>query len=439
MSMLLWQKAGIEVDANIQRFLAGDDVLLDRDFFHCDIRASRAHARGLASIGIVSQAECDAIDAALVMLDRDFAEGRFVLDDRYEDGHSAIEAFLTVHLGDAGQRIHTGRSRNDQVLVATRLWIKERLAELARACVSCAAVALDRAEEEAMRPMPAYTHLQRAVVTSTGAWWGGWGEAFIDDAQRALQTLDWIDANPLGTAAGHGVNLPLPRDAVTAELGFARLQVNPGYAQLSRGKFEMAALEAASSALLDVRRFAWDLSLFTTAEFGFVVLPSRYTTGSSIMPQKRNPDVIELLRASYSIVTAARGEIEQLLSLPSGYHRDLQFTKAPLVRGLGHALRALALLPDLMREMQWFDDALASALEPSMYATDHAIDLARQGLPFREAYRRAADPAAWTGGDPLQAIVARVSPGAAGNPQIDRLRERLAPLLQGLESMYPAA
>lgn len=425
MSSLLWQKSGVEIDARIQSFLAGDDVVLDRHFFDCDIRASRAHARGLLAVGILSSAEFDSIDAQLDALLAAFKSGDFVLDARHEDGHSAIESWLTEHLGDAGRRIHTGRSRNDQVLVATRLWLKECLSELRALCMACAAVSLKRASAEARQPMPGYTHLQRAVVTSTGAWWAGWSEAFIDNATRATQTLQWIDANPLGTAAGYGVNLPLDREAASRELGFERLQLNPGYAQLSRGKFEMAALESLCTALLDVRRLAWDLSLFTTSEFALVSLPGRYTTGSSIMPNKRNPDVIELLRASYAPAAAARNEIEMLLSLPSGYHRDLQFSKAPLVRGFGNGLTALALVPDLMTSVEWRTDRLMAALEPSMYATDLAIDLARDGLPFREAYQQAADPARWAQGDALASLDARVSPGAAGDLRLEVLQARL--------------
>lgn len=425
MSTLLWQKQGVEIDARIQRFLAGDDVVLDREFVRYDIRASREHAHGLAAIGILGGDEFAALDAALEALDGEVASGAFVLDERYEDGHSAIEAVLTARLGDAGRRIHTGRSRNDQVLVATRLWLRDRLDDLRGACLDCATAALARAEAEMLQPMPGYTHLQRAVVSSTGAWWAAWAEAFIDDALRAAHTRDWIDADPLGTAAGYGVNLPLPREATGAALGFSRMQVSPGYAQLSRGKFEMAALEALGAAMLDVRRLAWDLSLFTTAEFAFVELPARYVTGSSIMPNKRNPDVVELLRASYAPVAAARAEIEQTQSLPSGYHRDLQFTKGPLVRGMGHGLAALALVPELMRTLTWKPAALEASLEPSMYATDLAIELARDGMPFREAYVQAADPARWSEGDPAASLRARVSPGAPGAPRLDVLRQRL--------------
>ena len=428
MSKLLWQKPGVAVDAQVQAFLAGDDVVLDREFFLHDIAASRIHAQGLRAIGLLTGDELDSLDRELTVLADDFRSGAFELDATYEDGHSAIEARLTQRLGDAGRRIHAGRSRNDQVLVATRLWLKERLDAASTLCRDIARVALQRAHAERDVPLPGYTHLQRAVVSSLGMWWAGWAEAFIDDAIRLHDTRAWLDANPMGTAAGYGVNLPLPRDAATAALGFARLQVSPLYAQLSRGKFELGAIEAIGGAVLDVRRLAWDLSLFTTAEFGFVTLPAQYTTGSSIMPNKRNPDVVELLRASYASVAAARVEIEQLLSLPSGYHRDLQVSKGALVHGIGRGIAALTLVPDLLRALQWNAGRMRDAIDPSLYATDLAVELARGGMPFRDAYREAADPARWTDRDPAQSLSARVSPGAAGDLRLDVLESRLSAL-----------
>ncbi|MGN6512360.1 MAG: argininosuccinate lyase [Lysobacteraceae bacterium] len=425
MSDLLWQKPGVELDPRIQSFLAGDDVLLDREFFLHDIAASRVHAQGLRRIGLLDADALAGIERELDALADDFRTGAFVLDARHEDGHSAIEARLTERLGDAGRRIHAGRSRNDQVLVATRLWLKERLARLHGVLVEAAGVALQRARDEAALPMPGYTHLQRAVVSSAGVWWAGWAEAFLDDAERAARTRDWIDANPLGTAAGYGVNLPLDRAHSTQALGFARLQVSPPYAQLSRGKFELAALEALGSAMLDLRRLAWDLSLFTSAEFGFVALPAQYTTGSSIMPNKRNPDVVELLRASYASVAAAKAEIEQLLSLPSGYHRDLQVSKGALVHGFGRGLGALALLPGLLRALEWQPGRMREALDASMYATDLAVELAAAGMPFRDAYRAAADPARWERRAPEDSLAARVSPGGAADLRLDALQARL--------------
>ena len=426
MTQPLWQKADSKIDVRIMRFLAGDDVLLDREFFLYDITASKAHVEGLANIGVVSTDEALALKRELDALAADFSSGVFVLDGRYEDGHSAIEARLTERLGDAGRRVHTGRSRNDQILVATRLWLKDQLRTLHLHCRSIAQVCLERAAQPSL-PLPGYTHLQRAVVSSTAMWFAGFAEGFIDNAWRAQQTSAWIDTNPLGTAAGYGVNLKLDRAHTTQALGFARMQISPLYAQLSRGKFEMAVLEAIASALLDLRRLAWDLSLFTTAEFDFVQLPAEYTTGSSIMPNKRNPDVVELLRASYASVAAARCEIEQLLSLPSGYQRDLQLSKGSLFHGVTRGLGALQLVPDLLARMQWNEHAMRSAIEPAMYATDVAIEQAAAGIPFRDAYRAAAQTAstAGQGRTPELSLAARVSPGADADLRLDELQRRL--------------
>ncbi len=430
MRNLLWQKPGVAVDTQIQAFLAGDDVILDREFFLHDIAASTAHAEGLQRVGILSAEELEGLKRELAALADEFRSGAFVLDERFEDGHSAIEDRLTERLGDAGRRIHTGRSRNDQVLVATRLWLKEKLARLATLSREIAKIALDRADAERDLPIPGYTHIQRAVLSSGGMWWSGWAEAFIDDAVRAQDTLALIDCNPLGTAAGYGVNLALDRDHTTAALGFARLQVSPVYAQLSRGKFELAALEALGSATLDLRRLAWDLSQFTSAEYGFVSLPAQYTTGSSIMPNKRNPDVVELMRATHASVAAARTEIEHLLSLPSGYHRDLQSSKGAIFHGFGRGLAALELLPALLANLEWREDRLRAAIDSGMYATDVAVEAAIAGVPFREAYKAAAQSAdtAGQGRTPEGSLAARTSPGGAADLRLDTLRGRWAAL-----------
>jgi argininosuccinate lyase len=426
---LLWQKEGVQVDERIQRFLAGNDIVDDRALFAYDLRASEAHAEGLANIGILTADELQALKKELALLALDWSEGRFELDARYEDGHSAIESRLVDRLGDTGRRIHTGRSRNDQVLVATRLYLRDALAALRSHCKAIASVALARADSDGALPLPGYTHLQRAVVSSAAMWWAAWAESFIDDAALASDTQRWVDANPLGSAAGYGVNLALDRAHTTQALGFGRMQVAATYAQLSRGKFELQALSALSQALLDLRRLAWDLSLYASAEFGFIALPAEYTTGSSLMPNKRNPDLIELLRASYAVVAGARSEIEQLLSLPSGYHRDLQFSKAPLLRAFAHGLDALALVPDLLSRMNWREAAMRAAIEPGMFATDRAIELAAGGVPFRDAYQQAAkEPLPSHGADADASLRVRVSPGAGAGLDLDLLRERLSTL-----------
>lgn len=426
MAKLIWDKGGAPVDERVQRFLAGDDVILDRALFLHDLRASKAHVGGLLRIGVLDAEEAAALQRELDALGEAFTKGAFVLDDRFEDGHSAIEAYLVERLGDAGRKVHTGRSRNDQVLVAMRLYLREALGQVEQLTLSAAAAFLDRATAEADVPMPGYTHLQRAVPSSVGLWLAGFAEAMLDDATLARATKGWIDACPLGTAAGFGVNLPLDRKGVSDELGFARLLVNPVYAQNSRGKFEVQALMALLQPLLDVRRFAWDLSLFTTAEFGFVRLPEAFTTGSSIMPNKKNPDVIELLRASPAVVEGAIVEVTSILSLSSGYHRDLQATKAPVLRAMSSGLVSLSLIAGLVRELQFDKARMAAAISPEMYATDRAVELAREGVPFRAAYRRVAEELSELAGRrPEESLAARVSPGAPGQLLLDELGERL--------------
>lgn len=426
MADYLWKKSDAAVDEKIMAFMAGQDVVLDRQLFNYDLRASAAHVKALESIEILATEDAKKLLSALDELEAKFTSGEFTLDARFEDGHSAIEAYLTEQLGELGKRVHTGRSRNDQVLVATRLLLRDALEELQAQCMATASLCIERAGATANIPMPGYTHLQRAVVSSVGMWFAAFAESFIDNAQLARDTRDWINANPLGTAAGFGVNLPLDRELTTRELGFSRMQVNPIYAQNSRGKFEIQALSAFAQALQDVRRFAWDISLFSTSEFDFVKLPDRFTTGSSIMPNKRNPDLVELLRGAYPGVQAAIIELQSLLSLSSGYHRDLQNTKPPLLRGLQQGRAVMELFPDLVGSLEFNEQAIARAIEPAMHATDRAMELAAAGLPFRDAYRTVMNEMPELAGrDARQSLDARVSPGACANLMLDELSRRL--------------
>ena len=411
----------------MQQFLAGEDVRLDRSLFLHDLEATRAHAAGLARIGVLTSSELTSLTAAMAMLAEDFRAGRYTLDAPHEDGHSAIEAWLTERLGELGKKVHTGRSRNDQVLVALRLYQRDALARLAALCCDAAEACLRRAEADAMTPLPGYTHLQRAMPSSIGMWMGGCAESFLDDAELAKLVARHLDRSPLGTAAGFGVNLPLDREGVARDLGFAALHINPLAAHNTRGKLDLVVLCALGQALLDVRRLAWDLSLFTTQEFAFVKLPDDLVTGSSIMPNKRNPDVVELLRAAYAVVAGATSEIESVLSLPGGYHRDLQATKAPLLRAVESGLAALALVPIVVHGMTFDRARMRAAIGKELYATDRAVELARAGLPFRDAYRQVASELDTLGArTPEESLAARTSPGAPGDLRLDELAARLA-------------
>lgn len=418
-----------QVDPAIMAFMAGEDVELDKQLLLFDIKASAAHVNGLQQINILSDEEADQLKQGLRQLEAEVAAGTRGLDSSFEDGHSAIESWLTEMLGDAGAKIHTGRSRNDQVAVALRLFMKDRLSQLQHICIRVASVLLKRVETEAMLPMAGYTHLQSAMPSSAGLWLAGHAEAFIDNAELAAFTSQWLDASPLGTVSGFGVNLDLPRKNVADELGFQRLVVNPQYAQNSRGKIELQALSVLSACTLDLRRLAWDLSLFTTHEFNFVKLPAQYCTGSSIMPNKHNPDTVELLRAVHGVVQGAQTEIASVLSLPSGYQRDLQATKPPLMRAFSKGIEALQLLPDLLSGFEWQVDRMHASIAPEMLATDRATNLARDGIPFREAYKIVAAEIGTMNMENIeQSLAQRSSPGGCGNLGVDILAARLETL-----------
>jgi len=429
MKDLIWKKEGKgdSADPAIMAFLAGEDVELDKELLLFDIQASAAHLKGLQQIDILSDVEAGKLLAGLKTIASDIKDGSRELDSRFEDGHSAIESWLTEMHGDIGGKIHTGRSRNDQVAVALRLYMKDRLRQLQSTCTQIATVLLNRIETEGDLPMAGYTHLQSAMPSSVGLWLAGHAEAFIDNAELAALTYQWLDASPLGTASGFGVNLKLPRQAVADDLGFARLVVNPQYAQNSRGKIELQALSVLSACTLDLRRLAWDLSLFTTHEFGFVKLPEQYCTGSSIMPNKNNPDTVELLRAVHGVVQGAQAELASVLSLPSGYQRDLQATKPPLLRAFRKGLQALALLPDLLATFKWQTARMRDSITPEMLATDRAVDMAREGIPFRDAYKVAAAESADINAEGIaQSLTNRVSPGGCGQLEVTLLESRLS-------------
>ena len=428
MKDLIWKKQGKgeNTDPAIMGFLAGEDVELDKELLLFDIKASAAHVRGLQQIHILSKEESTRLLSGLNAIEQDVIDGSKQLDSRFEDGHSAIESWLTEMHGETGGKIHTGRSRNDQVAVALRLYMKDRLKRLQNICTEIAAVLLERVKTEGDLPMAGYTHLQPAMPSSAGLWLAGHAEAFIDNAELAALTCRWLDASPLGTASGFGVNLDLPRAAVAKDLGFARMLVNPQYAQNSRGKIELQALSVLSACTLDLRRLAWDLSLFTTHEFGFVKLPAQYCTGSSIMPNKNNPDTVELLRAVHGVVQGAQTELASVLSLPSGYQRDLQATKPPLMRAFGKGLQALALIPDLLAGFEWQTERMSASITAEMLATDNALNLARDGVPFRDAYKTAAAGMSGLSDDGVaESLASRTSPGGCGRLETGILHARL--------------
>ena len=386
MNKKLWNTKEKQVSKEINSFLAGEDIILDKSIFTYDIDASIAHVNGLQSIGIIKKSELAKLNKSLKSLKKKFLDGSFKLTDHYEDCHSAIEFYLTQELGDLGKKVHTGRSRNDQVIVAMRLFAKDNLVEFKNINKIIAKTFLDLAIKHENIPMPGYTHLQRAMPSSWGLWFSSYAESFIDNVDLIDSTINWIDSNPLGSAAGYGVAIPLNRDLVTQKLGFHRTQVNSLYVQNSRGKYEMQILNTLKQSMLDIRKFSWDMSLFLSQEFNLLKINEKYSTGSSIMPNKHNPDVIELLRANYSILAGLTAELENLLSLPSGYHRDLQLTKRSLISGFNISLKSLKIIPNLLKTIKINKTNSIKYIDDDMKMTDKVYSLVAEGVAFRDAY-----------------------------------------------------
>ena len=285
-----------------------------------------------------------------------------------------------------GKKIHTGRSRNDQVMVAMRLYARSKLDDIQLLNLQIAKSFFDQAENHSSDPMPGYTHLQRAMPSTWGLWFGAFAESFLDNIDLISNIQSWMNINPLGSAAGYGVNLPIQRDISTKELSFKRKQLNSLYVQNSRGKFELELVGSLKQPMLDVRKFSWDMSIFLAQEFSLLSVASKYSTGSSIMPNKSNPDVIELMRANYAVLAGHYSELENLISLPSGYHRDLQLTKRSLIHSIHCVSKTLALLPDLIASIKVDLQRSSEFIDQDMMMTDQAYALVQSGLPFREAY-----------------------------------------------------
>jgi len=386
----LWDK-GAPLDERVLHYTAGEDHALDERLVRHDVRASIAHAEMLQAQGLLTPGDLTAIREGLSALAQEHARGAWRIELADEDGQSALERRLTERIGAAGARIHLGRSRNDQVLTAIRLYLREAVGALGAGVLAVADALDELAVREPSTALPGYTHQQQAMPSSVPLWAGGFAAELRDDAAGLSQVLRRIDKSPLGSAAGYGTpGLPIDREATRTRLGFAAVHQPVTAVQLSRGKAEAQLLFEITLLLQDLGRFAADVLLFATQEFGFVTLPEAFTTGSSIMPQKRNPDVFELIRGRSATAQACLAEaLGVCAKLPSGYHRDLQLLKFPLFRGIDLALETLAILPPAIEALQFRREAIR--LDPAIHAAEEANRLVvTEGIPFREAYQRVA-------------------------------------------------
>jgi argininosuccinate lyase len=386
----LWDK-GQPLDARVLEYTAGEDYALDERLVAYDVRASIAHAEMLAAQQLLPAAELAAIRDGLTELAAAHARGEWQVELADEDGQTALEWRLTERIGAAGARVHLGRSRNDQVLTALRLYLRDVVAMLIAGGAAAAAALEALAQREPDTALPGYTHLQQAMPSSVALWARGFAAELRDDAEGLSAVLRRIDKSPLGSAAGYGTpGLPIDRRATQQKLGFANVHEPVTAVQLSRGKAEAQLLLEIALLMQDLGRFAADVLLFATAEFGFVVLPDAFTTGSSIMPQKRNPDVFELIRGRSATAQACLSEALSICAkLPSGYQRDLQLLKFPLFRSIDLAAATLDILPPAIAALTFRPEAIR--LDPAIHAAEQANRLVvSEGIPFRDAYRRVA-------------------------------------------------
>lgn len=414
----LWQKSGQKLHPLIESYTVGDDWKLDEVLFPYDIKASQAHAEMLNKIGILSKKELKDLTNSLNKLQKMAQKGELHIKVGDEDCHTVIENKLIEMVGEAGKKIHTGRSRNDQVLVALRLYMKDQLSALAKSVNILGGEFFALAKKYQDVPFPGYTHTQQAMLSSLGLYFGAFAEALWDDAVFLKIIREHIDQNPLGSAAGYGVALPLNRDFTTKQLGFKKVQNNAMYCQNSRGKFESLTLEGLVQVMLTLSRFASDMLFFTSRECGYFSLSDAIVTGSSIMPQKRNFDPMEILRGKTSVVMANHTLIQNLASgLISGYHRDLQLIKKPLIESFYILEQSIAVVGIVLENIKPEKEIIAGKIAPDIFAADVANELVtKKGMPFREAYQSALKELKTRKIDLQKNLKSKKSPGGPGKP-----------------------
>jgi argininosuccinate lyase len=418
-SRTLWS-GGERLSEHARAYTVGDDRVWDARLLVWDVLGTLGHLAALEGGGLVSRREAARLRAALRRLAAEAESGRLAIAADDEDVHTAVENALVARLGTLGEKIHTGRSRNDQVAVDLRLYLKDALLTLGESALAAAASLAAFARRHRRVVLPGYTHQRRAMPSSLGLWAVGYAESLLDDVPPLLAALDLVDRSPLGSAAGFGVPLPLDRAAASRALGFAAVQRSVTAVASARGKLEVTALAAAWAIAYDLGKLSWDVILFSSEEFGFLLLPPELATGSSIMPNKRNPDVFELTRARAALVDGYLAQGMALAGkLPGGYHRDLQLSKATVMRGLDAALEMTAMIATAVPLLEVDRARCAAALSPEVFATDEAVRRARAGTPFRTAYREVAADLREGRLPPVLAaddvLAARTAPGNAGN------------------------
>ncbi len=422
--MKLWDK-GFSNDRKIDLFTVGNDRELDLVLAKYDVLGSLAHARMLHKIGLLSGEEMDQVAKALEGILESIIQGRFVIEDAFEDVHSKVEYLLTEKLGDTGKKIHTARSRNDQVLVDMHLYLRDELQEILSLVASLFELLLSLSEKYQQVLLPGYTHFQIAMPSSFGLWFSAYAESLIDDVYMLKAAWKVADQNPLGSAAGYGSSFPIDREETTRLLGFSTLKYNSVAAQMSRGKAEKTVAFALSGLAGTLSKFAYDICLYMNQNFGFVTLPDELTTGSSIMPHKKNPDVFELVRGKCNKIQALPYELTLITNnLPSGYHRDLQLLKEGLIPAIQHTKACLEIVTSSLPKLVVKADILDDKLYDYLFSVEAVNELVQKGIPFREAYKQIGEKIANGEYKPNKSIK-HTHTGSIGNLALEAIRSKM--------------
>ena len=430
--MKLWSK-GFEPDKMIENFTVGRDRELDLQLARYDVEGSMAHIRMLESIGLLKREELDVLLEALADIAAVIERGEFTIEDGVEDVHSQVEFMLTARLGDIGKKIHSGRSRNDQVLVDLKLFMRDKLRDIASATGRLFDTLISLSDKHRNVLMPGYTHLQVAMPSSFGLWFGAYAESLADDMQMLLAAYNVANQNPLGSAAGYGSSFPLDREMTTRLLGFADLHYNVVAAQMSRGKTERAASMAIASIASTLGRLAMDVCMWMCQNFGFVTFPDELTTGSSIMPHKKNPDVFEIMRGKCNRLQSVPNEIALLTAnLPLGYNRDLQLLKDIIFPAVSEVIECLDMATFMLPQMKVRADILDDTRYDYLFTVEEVNRLVLDGMPFREAYKKVGQEVQQGTYSPVKEVH-HTHLGSISNPANDRISTKFHNILKNFE------
>ena len=422
--MKIWQK-DTEIDKQIERFTVGLDRTFDKKLAKYDVIASIAHAKMLYQVGLLNQEEETSLIEELEAISVLVEKGLYVVEEDVEDIHSQIEKDLIAKIGSTGKKIHMGRSRNDQVLVALKLFYRDQLAGIHQELKDCISAFIEKAESSKNVLMPGYTHMQVGMISSFGLWFSSFAEALVDDANLLLSKMQVIDQNPLGSSAGYGNSFPLNRDLTTKFLGFQSMHINSIYAQTTRGKTELWIGQICSSIAISINRFASDVCLFCNENYQFISLPENITTGSSIMPHKKNPDVFELIRAKCNQLLSVPNQISLIISnLPSGYNRDVQSLKEVIFPALEMLHDVLFMLKYTIPKIGINSNILDDPKYDLLFSVEEVNKLVLEGIPFRDAYKSIAKNIENRNFHPTKEV-SHTALGSIGNLGLDSIIRKL--------------